>query len=277
VDKQREYIENIVVELDFPCACIADTAKMYIEDPPDLTSGLAPLEVCIGDTVSIISKASGGVPGYQFHWSTGDSSNAIRVFAPRDTSYRLKIADACGRKIEDSVQVRRRVPPYARIGGAREVCLNDTVNIPVHFNGVPPYSFSYNINVPSNASNVSFTPGLGVSGVTVVNNGGFWTVSGTYGGTVTTTTTSGTPPVTTTVTTPAVLQNTNTPTLGTLTATLNNMMTSVNGVVSGGGTVGTTTNTSKGAQFSIDSALLNGAPATAQSLYLDNKILVEAH
>jgi len=114
---------------------------------------------------------------------------------------------------------------------------------------------------------VSFTPGLGVSGVTVVNNGGFWTVSGTYGGTVTTTTTSGTPPVTTTVTTPAVLQNTNTPTLGTLTATLNNMMTSVNGVVSGGGTVGTTTNTSKGAQFSIDSALLNGAPATAQSLY----------
>jgi len=45
------------------------------------------------------------------------------------------------------------------------------------------------------------------------------------------------------------------------------MMTSVNGVVSGGGTVGTTTNPSKGAQFSIDSALLNGAPATAQSLY----------
>jgi len=128
-------------------------------------------------------------------------------------------------------------------------------------------TFTYNINVPSNASNVSFTPGLGVSGVTVVNNGGFLTVSGTYGGTVTTTTTSGTPPVTTTVTTPAVLQNTSTPTLGTLTATLNNMMTSVNGVVSGGGTVGSTTNLSKGSQFSIDSALLNGAPATAQSLY----------
>ncbi|MFN0003516.1 MAG: hypothetical protein ACKVPZ_00855, partial [Burkholderiaceae bacterium] len=128
-------------------------------------------------------------------------------------------------------------------------------------------TFTYNINVPSNASNVSFSPGLGVSGVTVVNNGGFLTVSGTYGGTVTTTTTSGTPPVTTTVTTPAVLQNTSTPTLGTLTATLNNMMTSVNGVVSGGGTVGSTTNLSKGSQFSIDSALLNGAPATAQSLY----------
>jgi len=128
-------------------------------------------------------------------------------------------------------------------------------------------TFTYNINVPSNASNVSFTPGLGVSGVTVVNNGGYLTVSGTYGGSVTTTTTTGTPPVTSTVTTPAVLQSTSTPTLGTLTATLNNMMTSVNGVVSGGGTVGATTNISKGAQFSIDSALLNGAPATAQSLY----------
>jgi len=124
-------------------------------------------------------------------------------------------------------------------------------------------TFTYNINVPSNASNVSFTPALGVSGVTVVNNGSYLTVSGAYGAPVTTTTTTGTPPVTTTVTTPAVLQNTNTPTLGTLTATLNNMMTSVNGVVSGG----TSINPSKGAQFSVDSAILNGAPATAQSLY----------
>jgi hypothetical protein len=117
-------------------------------------------------------------------------------------------------------------------------------------------TFSYNINVPSNATNVSFNPGLGVSNVSIVNNGSFLTVSGTYGGNVTTTTTSGTPPVTTTTTAPAVLQNTSTPTLGTLTATLNNMMTSTNGVVSG-----------KGVQFSIDSARLNGANATAQSLY----------
>ena len=106
-------------------------------------------------------------------------------------------------------------------------------------------TFTFNINVPSNSSNVSFTPSTGVTGVTVTNNGGYLAVSGTYGGG----------------------QNTTTPTLGTLTATLNNMMTSVNGVLSGGGTVGTTTNPSKGAQFYIDSALLNGAPATAQSLY----------
>jgi gliding motility-associated-like protein len=146
VDNQFEFIEDIIVELDFPCACIADTAKLYVEDPPKLKSGLAALEVCVGDTVSIMSKASGGVPGYQFHWSTGDSSSSIRVFAPRDTSYRLKVADACGRKIEDSVQVKRRVPPYARISGMREVCLNDTVIVPVHFFGIPPYSFSYTIN-----------------------------------------------------------------------------------------------------------------------------------
>ena len=106
-------------------------------------------------------------------------------------------------------------------------------------------TFTFNINVPSNSSNVSFTPSTGVTGVTVTNNGGYLAVSGTYGGG----------------------QNTTTPTLGTLTATLNNMMTSVNGIVSGGALVGATTNPSKGAQFSIDSALLNGAPVTAQSLY----------
>ena len=110
-------------------------------------------------------------------------------------------------------------------------------------------TFTYNINLPSNASNVSFAPGLGVSGVTVVNNGSYLTVSGSYGGS------SSTPPT--------LLQNTNTPILGTLTAKLNNMMTSVNGVVSGG----TSANPSKGIQFSIDSATLNGTTATAQSLY----------
>ena len=124
-------------------------------------------------------------------------------------------------------------------------------------------TFTYNINVPSNATNISFTPGVGVSGLNVVNNGSYLTVSGTYGGSAPTSTTSGTSPVTNTVTAPAVLQNTNTPILGTLTAKLNNMMTSVNGVVSGG----TSANPSKGVQFSIDSATLNGNTATAQSLY----------
>ena len=142
---------------------------------------------------------------------------------------------------------------------------NPTVKLDVVDTLVAPgaNTFSYNINVPSNATNVSFAPGQGVSNVSAVNNGSYWTISGTYGGTVTTTTTTGTPPVTTTTTAPAVLQNTSTPTLGTLTATLNNMMTSTNGVVTGG----SLTNPSKGVQFSIDTATLNGTVATAQSLY----------
>ena len=142
---------------------------------------------------------------------------------------------------------------------------NPTIKLDVVDTLVAPgaNTFTYNINVPSNATNVSFAPGQGVSNVSAVNNGSYWTISGTYGGTVTTTTTTGTPPVTTTTTAPAVLQNTSTPTLGTLTATLNNMMTSTNGVVTGG----SLTNTSKGVQFSIDTATLNGTLATSQSLF----------
>ena len=106
-------------------------------------------------------------------------------------------------------------------------------------------TFSYNLNVPSNATNVSFAPAAGVTGLTVVNKGGYLTVSGSYtapaaGGT--TTTTTGTTGTTGTTASSTVA------TLGTLTATLNNEF-------------------NAGSQFSIDSATLGTSAATGQSLY----------
>jgi len=135
---------------------------------------------------------------------------------------------------------------------------NASIKIDVIDNALAPgaNNFSYNINMPNNASNVSFTPGVGVSNVQFTPKGGFITISGTYGGSVTTTTTTGTPPVTTTTTAPVTLQNTNTPTLGTLNVTLSNMLTTSNNVVAG-----------KGVSFTIDTPILNGTATSAQSLY----------
>ena len=129
---------------------------------------------------------------------------------------------------------------------------NVTIKVDVVDNAVVSgaNTFSYNLNVPSNATNVSFAPAAGVTGLSVVNKGGYLTVSGSYtapaaGGTTTTTGTTGTAGTTGTTGTTA---SSTVATLGTLTATLNNEFNS-------------------GSNFSIDSAILGSSAASGQSLY----------
>lgn len=146
VDQQQENIESIVVELDFPCACIADTARIYIDDPPPLRSGLVTVGACLGDTATLEALPTGGVPGYTYQWSNGATQAAIQVYAPRDTLYRLIIKDACQRTLQDSVAVLRRVPPQAKLEGTREVCVGDSARVPIYFQGTAPFAIRYAIN-----------------------------------------------------------------------------------------------------------------------------------
>lgn len=146
LDNEQESLEDIILELDFPCSCISDTARLLIEDPPQLNTGLKTLESCIGDTVTLQLKPSGGIPPYRIRWSNGDTLAQFKAIAKIDTTYRLSMRDACGRVITDEVIVRRRKPPEARLNSLREVCSNDTVAIPVYFSGFAPFTFTYSLN-----------------------------------------------------------------------------------------------------------------------------------
>lgn len=146
LDQANEGLEDIILELDFPCSCISDTARLYIEDPPPLNTGLKTVESCIGDTVLLQIKPSGGIGPYRFRWSSGDTLTQFRAIAKIDTTYRVNMKDACGRVFDDEVIVRRRKPPEARLNSLREVCSNDTVSIPIYFSGFPPYTFTYAMN-----------------------------------------------------------------------------------------------------------------------------------
>lgn len=146
LDQVDEGIEDIVLELDFPCSCISDTARLFIEDPPPLKTGLKTVESCIGDTVLLVLKPSGGIPPYSFQWSNGDTLTTLKAVSNIDTTYRLKMMDRCGRSFNDQVIVRRRKPPQARLNSLREVCFNDTVSIPIYFTGLAPFTFTYKLN-----------------------------------------------------------------------------------------------------------------------------------
>jgi len=115
-------------------------------------------------------------------------------------------------------------------------------------------AFSFNLNIPSNATNVSFTAAAGVTGLSVVNKGGYLTVSGSYttptaaAATATAGATGAAAATGTTTTAAAATSTVALGTLGTLSANLLN-----------------TFNT--GSQFSIDSAVLVTTASTGQALY----------
>ncbi|MCB9082390.1 MAG: choice-of-anchor L domain-containing protein [Lewinellaceae bacterium] len=145
VDEEQEPPETIILQLDFPCACIADTARLTIVDPPPLRTGLLDQTICIGDSVLLRAAASGGVPVYHYAWSTGDTTAIIGVRPERDTAFTLQLKDACGRVLLDTVSLRRRTPPRATISGIQEVCIGQPASLAVYFTGQGPHRLTWSI------------------------------------------------------------------------------------------------------------------------------------
>lgn len=145
VDDIQEEIESIILELDFPCACLSDTARFLVKDPPLLKSALEDQQICIGAAVSLHAGASGGVQPYTYHWSTGSTAESFTVQLEKDSTFSLTITDACNRKRVRVARISRKPPPTARISGVINVCQGDTVLLPVQMQGQAPFRIVYAI------------------------------------------------------------------------------------------------------------------------------------
>lgn len=143
IDDEQEPVESIILELDFPCSCISDTAKLYIQDPPPLRTGLQNQQICIGETVRLQAKPTGGVPPYSFAWSDRDTSPYLIIRPSADTVVSLSLTDSCGRHLTQQYTISRRPPPTLFTQSKRDVCQGDSVHIPIYFTGEAPFSFVY--------------------------------------------------------------------------------------------------------------------------------------
>jgi gliding motility-associated-like protein len=141
LDNEQETVEELILQLDFPCACISDTARIFIKDAPRLRSGLKDVTFCLGDTLTLDVNPTGGVPPYSYLWGNGSTSSRIKFSPPQDTFLILELKDACKRKFVDTLRVTRKTPPQAQISGIRDICPGDIAEIPVNFNGKAPFSF----------------------------------------------------------------------------------------------------------------------------------------
>lgn len=145
IDDEIEPLPELIeLEFDFPCACISGKAELYLLDPPLINTGLSDLEVCPGDRVDLSTTPTGGVPGYEYLWSTGSLSEKTTLTIEQDQTVSLSITDFCGRRFVDKINITTHPVPEARIPTAvRTTCLDDTVQLVVQFTGDPPFHFAY--------------------------------------------------------------------------------------------------------------------------------------
>ncbi|NRB61955.1 MAG: gliding motility-associated C-terminal domain-containing protein [Saprospiraceae bacterium] len=147
IDSNNEGMETLFLELDFPCACISDTARLYIEDPPAMESGLYDRMICQGEWFELALRPWGGVPGYTYKWEDGSTDSVLNIQPDMDKAWSYTITDNCGRTLEDSVWIRLREAPELRMPNElKSVCLGETGIFNLAFSGTPPFGFTYQVD-----------------------------------------------------------------------------------------------------------------------------------
>ncbi len=108
---------------DNQAGCIkADTIEVVFSQ--GLSAVIGNDTICRGDTSSL-----SGPFGFDYLWSTGDTSRSISISPLNSTTYKLTISDGSGCLASDSAVIFVRDLPIANIGGADTVCSGSTVTL----------------------------------------------------------------------------------------------------------------------------------------------------
>lgn len=145
-DGQQEPIEDIVLELDIPCACFTDTARMYIADSPPVLASLNDFGVCENGATEISPLVQGGTAPYSYEWNTGSTASAVSATADGPPAYAVTVYDACGNSAADSAGFFITQPPEAFLSGAASICEGDTAFLPLQLSGVAPWRAVFSID-----------------------------------------------------------------------------------------------------------------------------------
>ena len=141
-----ESIEDIILELDIPCACFTDTARMFIADSPPVAIQLDDFGVCENGNTSITPQVQGGSPPYTYTWNTGQQEESISASADGPPVYAVTVLDACGNTAADSAAYFLTEPPEAFLSGEVSICEGDTAYLPLELTGNAPWNIIYSID-----------------------------------------------------------------------------------------------------------------------------------
>lgn len=139
--------EHLSIELDIPCACYTDSAKLYLADSPPLIIDLPEIAVCENGTNELIPSIISGTPPLGYAWFDGTSGQgAVVTAADTATLLTLSAVDACGNEAADTTVMQITQPPTALLTGGGRVCAGDTAWLSLELTGQPPWSVDYKVD-----------------------------------------------------------------------------------------------------------------------------------
>lgn len=113
-DGQAESDETVILRFPNPQVCDAQDSvdiTYIIKDQTALVSTTENYDVeCADDPIVVSTNFSGGVPSYNFAWSTGENTEDITASLNSTGAIPYTITDECGQTITDSVIIN--VPVY---------------------------------------------------------------------------------------------------------------------------------------------------------------------
>ncbi len=163
-DQAAEDVETIRIQIRTACSCQVREAEIRILDPPPLVLSASDTTICRGTPFQLSPTVSGGVPGYTFLWSTGDTSAQLTGTLLGTATYNVTVSDHCGQSISASVRVsvnqlalsaNAALPTcHGRADGQLLILANG---------GRPPYQYAWNVQ----GSNTAQRNGLAAGSYTV--------------------------------------------------------------------------------------------------------------
>lgn len=95
----KDYCDQNATDTIFLNIVESDQLKVELEDEKE--------QHCRGKKVHLGSMVTGGIPEYNYLWSTGETSKTIAVDALQTTVYHIQVSDQCGQFVaRDSIKVK---------------------------------------------------------------------------------------------------------------------------------------------------------------------------
>ena len=113
------------------CEYTPDTARIWIKDYHELFNNPSSNKtIYCQDTTLIYIGGEGGQEPYYYTWSTGDTTDVIRISPDTTTMYHYTLSDVCGSSLSDSLSVTVTGPTAVACDDL-SICMNDPATLNV--------------------------------------------------------------------------------------------------------------------------------------------------
>ena len=150
----------ILTVLQRSCGTV-DTQKitLYIGNPDSIKAAQPPVVVCYGANATITPTITGGIGSYTYSCSTGATTSSITVNnVIKDTSYSVRVIDACSDTLRDTIKVRPAslVKLSALTRDTTLTCPDSSALISISAKGgSPAYTYSWSNGATTSSVNVT--------------------------------------------------------------------------------------------------------------------------